>query len=1104
MSRIKAWLVILAVCFGLCPKALASFYTNNFANSAYGTNTIQISLHPNSTYFVLTNGEIIYTEDVSLTATNGILTTNAFPTGGLAPGNYTVTIGPKFDKFIGNVPYDNNVYPFWTLITNAQFATTNISGVVLGVAPGVNVTTSTNNGVVTVNSSGGGGGGPGPTLVGGGIISSNNALWWGATGRGQVDDYPALQNWLNYISTAATANNDALNPTAPSNSLNFVWPAGTYLCSHSLNLTNADGAHITGAGTATQLIWTGPASEVPLLLRNANTCVFEDFCICSTNTNNYGFPYGIWQYTDTSIPSRLASGENIYRHVFIQGLTNALIGGGFSSSPSNGVDVGNEESRYEYCQVFNWKSNAFDFEGQNNLRNLVFGCHIATYGNIGAVGCFQSYADYTWVGAAGYDSCDTNFVLSHLGVNPVSIQYLRCENSLSFLQSQASSQNFSFVNAALDIEHCSIQVALPSNNVATNFIVFPQNCVCRFVDNSVSQPAVSNLFIGLDYEPQNPWRNSLYFADNQITSSYGPNGLFINSFGFNPAVGMTALNNLITSNGDTYFFDETGSPHGENHYGGRIETGGLFVNKTPQVSIPGVSPVGTTGSTSYSYCVTGVTSAGVESAPSGTNTITTGNAMLSAVNYNQINIGGNSTPGMDHFNVYRVAGGSTQGLIGAIRNNYGQGNLGYFRDTGQSAIGSVPTVDSSGNINAQGYISANDGGLTSTGPNAGTYVGDRNPAFTDSQVFSIDDGLGSIYLSGFGAVQSWTTNQITFTGAVFTNGFTNFSGKIGNATLTPSTLIGTDANDNQTSVAIGSGLSLSGGTLTATGGGGGASTFSPQFGYNAGAGTNIVSLAASLLTGTIPSASIQITTNNLDRVITNGQAVAWTNFGNIIVTNGTLTFSNTFSTLTITSNGFNWTATNGQGFALTNGALWLSQILLANLQVTNGPLLVAGVTASNTVTTNGFWENITGSIVASLTNGVLTAQRLVSTASTLFQGTSTNRAVSAGTTNQCFTINTAYYNISTNAMAGGRCSGSATFSITPSVTVAASVGIVVLMNNGTYYTNQDIIDPVTGVTGTFQRTVQFDFADTNAIIFPTNFSAAGPTVTVSASHINFL
>lgn len=112
-------------------------------------------------------------------------------------------------------------------------------------------------------------------------------------------------------------------------------------------------------------------------------------------------------------------------------------------------------------------------------------------------------------------------------------------------------------------------------------------------------------------------------------------------------------------------------------------------------------------------------------------------------------------------------------------------------------------------------------------------------------------------------------------------------------------------------------------------------------------------------------------------------------------------------------------------------------------------------------------------------------------------------ATAAGTTNQCFTINVAYYNIATNAKAGSRCSGSATFSITPSVTVAASFGIVVLMNDGTYYTNNDSVDPVTGVTGTFTRTVTFDFADTNAIIFPTNFSAAGPTVSVSASHINF-
>lgn len=70
------------------------------------------------------------------------------------------------------------------------------------------------------------------------------------------------------------------------------------------------------------------------------------------------------------------------------------------------------------------------------------------------------------------------------------------------------------------------------------------------------------------------------------------------------------------------------------------------------------------GSTTYSYKVVAVQSDGAYSVASVAGTITNGNATLSDVNYNQVNLV--AVDDAISYNVYRTAGGPTQGFIGTL------------------------------------------------------------------------------------------------------------------------------------------------------------------------------------------------------------------------------------------------------------------------------------------------------------------------------------------------------------------------------------------------------------------------------------------------------
>lgn len=107
---------------------------------------------------------------------------------------------------------------------------------------------------------------------------------------------------------------------------------------------------------------------------------------------------------------------------------------------------------------------------------------------------------------------------------------------------------------------------------------------------------------------------------------------------------------------------------------------------------------GTAGTTTYSYVFVALAGCG-HSAPSTTYTTTTGNATLDTTNYNALGIA--PAGGAWGFDVYRTAGGATQGKIGTVyvASNNPNGFELALNDTGLAGDGtSPPTGDNSGCI----------------------------------------------------------------------------------------------------------------------------------------------------------------------------------------------------------------------------------------------------------------------------------------------------------------------------------------------------------------------------------------------------------------------
>lgn len=99
---------------------------------------------------------------------------------------------------------------------------------------------------------------------------------------------------------------------------------------------------------------------------------------------------------------------------------------------------------------------------------------------------------------------------------------------------------------------------------------------------------------------------------------------------------------------------------------------------------PTVSNIGTAGSTAYSYKAVAVAADGNHTAASTAGSTSTGNATLDGTNYNHL--AGLAVPvGFDHVDIYRTAGGPTQGKIGSI-----SGSATTFDD--QGAVGDASTA----------------------------------------------------------------------------------------------------------------------------------------------------------------------------------------------------------------------------------------------------------------------------------------------------------------------------------------------------------------------------------------------------------------------------
>jgi hypothetical protein len=101
-------------------------------------------------------------------------------------------------------------------------------------------------------------------------------------------------------------------------------------------------------------------------------------------------------------------------------------------------------------------------------------------------------------------------------------------------------------------------------------------------------------------------------------------------------------------------------------------------------ALPTITPTGTPGATAHSYVLVALAQNGV-SAASAAGSTTTGNATLSASNFNRLTWA--AVTGATAYRIYRSVGGLTQGLIATV------GNTLTLDDTGLVGDGAIaPTL----------------------------------------------------------------------------------------------------------------------------------------------------------------------------------------------------------------------------------------------------------------------------------------------------------------------------------------------------------------------------------------------------------------------------
>ena len=212
---------------------------------------------------------------------------------------------------------------------------------------------------------------------------------------------------------------------------------------------------------------------------------------------------------------------------------------------------------------------------------------------------------------------------------------------------------------------------------------------------------------------------------------------------------------------------------------------GTVTTVSPPV-ISSLTTSGTAQTTSYTYEVVAAVTNGAITNPSSTDTITTGNAILSATNYNIITWG--AVTGVTNYYVYRTASGGTPsstGLIGVIPSG-----TTTLHDTGLSAAGTAPSTPGSLTNNTTYYFQVTTidgtGGQTIPNTEASQSIGGIGPTATTS-----GSETGTTLTLGYASTPAWVGQagqQVTLSGYNMNTGSVNGTWTILTASATSMTI----------------------------------------------------------------------------------------------------------------------------------------------------------------------------------------------------------------------------------------------------------------------------------------------------------------------------
>jgi hypothetical protein len=278
--------------------------------------------------------------------------------------------------------------------------------------------------------------------------------------------------------------------------------------------------------------------------------------------------------------------------------------------------------------------------------------------------------------------------------------------------------------------------------------------------------------------------------------------------------------------------------------------GGIKTTALPTPSGVTVTPMGTTGATTYGYRVTALDGAGGETLASAQVQTTTGNALLDATNYNAI--AWTPVNGAYQYRIYRTTTGgtpATTGLVGTVSSTTYS-----FNDTGIAGGAAVPAAGSSGSANFIGGLLINGTSVISSARviqnTTGYSQASGNFAIAGTGTFGT--GTGAVSLNGATSVTG--TNTFTVAGGLATL----------SAGLTANGVI-TINNSNNSAINIATGTSTSAVVI-----GGGSGTFALNT-------TNIDISSAGTITGATGLASSGTITfsglNSVGIVTTNASGV---------------------------------------------------------------------------------------------------------------------------------------------------------------------------------------------------------------------------------------